>query len=368
MHVTIHKNKEIGGFFEFPFFDCFDPKKSVLHYLINSSGENNYIFVQDGRQAIKKVLQLINNVQERDCYLPAYLCHSILQPFIEMGLNIKFYSHAHPLIQIIDEKIQGSVILIIDYFGTEYFVEKKIRKFLDQGNTVIVDITHSIFDKARRSQSHENLFYIASLRKTIPIPDGAIIFHSQHFSDGDLDYSSNIMLMLDAMILKNLYTYENNEFLSVNASDLKKEFRFIYKKSEERKDEQINQINHIPLISLMIMSNLTFDILLKKRKQNLSTIYENIINDEILLYSYEKIRSPFMLPIYLKNNMKRKLLQKKLIKNDIYPPILWSIRGIVPKRFRYEHQLSNSMLSIPIDQRYSIEDMKKILIILNEDN
>ncbi len=60
------KNGEIGSFFEFPYFDCVNPTESVLYNLIHSSGKNTYIFVQDGRQAIKAVLQQIRNVHEKN--------------------------------------------------------------------------------------------------------------------------------------------------------------------------------------------------------------------------------------------------------------------------------------------------------------
>ena len=360
------ENREIGSFFEFPAFDCEKPEESIFYYLTHSAGRNNYSFVQYGRQAIKAVLQQIKGVREKNCYLPAYLCHSIVQPFREMGLNITYYSHEHPLIQKIDENIRDSIVLILDYFGTEYFQTEKIKKFLEQGNSVIIDTTHSILDERRRHLCHEGLYYIASLRKAFPIPDGAVIFHSHNNLEFGSICPKNYTPMLDAMIFKRFYLDETLKHSNMLNLDLKRRFLSLYTEYEESKDKEDVHISKIPLISLMILSNLRFNILLERRRQNITTIYENICNNKIFLFDIEEIRSPFMLPLILQNNEKRECLKDLLLTNNIYPPIHWNIQGLIPKKFGYEHQLSSKILSIPIDQRYSIEDMIGIANILNE--
>jgi len=360
------KEREIGGFFEFPIFDCDDPKKTVLHYLENSAGRNNYIFVQDGRQAIKMVLMQIKNIRCRSCYLPAYLCHSIIQPFRELGLNISFYGHKHPLKPSFEEDVHESVVLIIDHFGTEFVSAKKIRGLLKQGNSVILDITHSILDCTRMELCHENLYYIASLRKIFPIPDGAVIFLSHNHSIDELDCSLSCMPMIDAMVLKNFYLngLEHAEPTNTHYKYDKKLFLSLYSRHEETKNTQFIKIRKMPLISLMILSKLNLDALLEKRNQNFLTIYENAADKRIFLFFHQDIKSPFMIPLCFRDVNERDSFKKVFIKNNIYPPIHWQIEGFVPGSFRYEHELSRRILSIPIDQRYSSEDMLKIINII----
>lgn len=347
------KNGEIGSFFEFPYFDCVNPTESVLYNLIHSSGKNTYIFVQDGRQAIKAVLQQIRNVHEKKCYLPAYICHSIIQPFKEMGLNIIFYNHEHPLIQNIDKSICDSIILIIDYFGTEFFRTQEIKKLLKQGNIIIIDITHSILDEKRRELCHEGLYYIASLRKTFPIPDGAVIYHPYSEIELDLGRSVNYTRMLDAMILKRFYLDENLEISNNLNLDLKRIFLLLYAEYEECKDKTGIHISKIPLISLMILSKLRFNKILERRNQNIKTIYDKIYNHERFLFDIETIRSPFMLPLIFEDNERRENVRNLMLKDRIYPAMHWKIQGLIPEKFVYEHKLSSKKLSIPIDQRYS---------------
>src|SRR5665647_1066990 len=117
---------EIGGFFEFPKFDNIDNDDSTFHYLINLY--ENYSFFRDGRQAIKAVLQNTDEIKDRPCYLPAYLCDSIIKPFAEMSLNINFFGHEDPLKPILNMDIDNSVIFFIDYFGTECVSNKEIHE------------------------------------------------------------------------------------------------------------------------------------------------------------------------------------------------------------------------------------------------
>jgi hypothetical protein len=62
-------------------------------------------------------------------------------------------------------------------------------------------------------------------------------------------------------------------------------------------------------------------------------------------------------PIRTKN---RDEIRQALFKEHIYPPIHWSIRGVVPEFFEDSHRLSNEIMTLPCDQRYGREDMEKI--------
>src|SRR5665647_1981965 len=194
---------EIGGFFEFPKFSSIDTSDSTYHYLI--SLYENYCFFRDGRQAIKAVLQNIEEIKNRPCYLPAYLCDSIMKPFTEMSLNINLFGHEDPLKPILNMDIDDSVMLLIDYFGTESVSNKEIRELLDRDNIIIMDLSHSILDRNRFSIKHDNYYLIASLRKVFPIPDGGIVYHnSEKFISSDI-FPKNYELKLEAMVLRYLY-------------------------------------------------------------------------------------------------------------------------------------------------------------------
>jgi hypothetical protein len=67
------------------------------------------------------------------------------------------------------------------------------------------------------------------------------------------------------------------------------------------------------------------------------------------------------MPLLFKNEKLREIYRKKLINSNIYPPIHWELPEDIPLTFKYEHDLSKRILSIPIDQRYGLKEMGYII-------
>lgn len=345
--------KEIGSFFEFPDFDCVDYENSIY---TNITKYDNYSFFRDGRQAIKVVLLKEN--PNKICYLPSYLCHSILQPFKELNLKVKFYNHEKPLTPLIDYNISDSIIFLLDYFGTECISKKDIEELLDNRNVVILDITHSMFNKNRFSINSENFFMISSLRKTFPIPDGGILYHNNENVDINVKYPDKYEKMLEAMIKKDSYLK-----CGANSGKNSKEFFLsIYKRYEKYKDQPFIIPQEIPDISTFILKSLDFDDIAKKRILNLRFLYKNL--KSLSLFKIKDIKSPFTFPISFHNFETKESFRKSLINNHIFPPVHWDLPKEVKNDFIYEKVLSKRILSLPIDQRYAKKDMSRMVELL----
>ncbi len=378
---------EIGGFFEFPRFADIDNGDSTYHHL--TSLYENYSFFRDGRQAIKAVLQNTDEIKNRPCYLPSYLCDSIIQPFTEMNLKVNLYGHEDPLKPILNADIANSVILIIDYFGTESVSNTEIRELLDRDNIVIMDLSHSILDNNRFSIKHDCYYLIASLRKLFPIPDGGIVYHNtEKFVASDIfpkDYESK----LEAMVLRYLYlngitvdnvpAHDDKKLDSVfeawytkkpvgfekRLEAVKRHYLALHYEYELKKYEHQVIPQSIPAISLYILHNISYSNIINSRAENLKFMYDNIIQKDLFLFNLDDIKSPFLLPLRFKSEEERDLFKNSLITADIYPPIVWDIEEYVPSEYVYERDLSKRMLTIPIDQRYKPEDLSKAVAIIN---
>ena len=72
-----------------------------------------------------------------------------------------------------------------------------------------------------------------------------------------------------------------------------------------------------------------------------------------------------MLALKFKNEDERDGVKKKLIKNNVYPPIIWDLESYIPEDFAYERNLSKRILTVPVDQRYGFTEMSKVVEILN---
>lgn len=351
-------NMELGGLLEFPELKAIEREESAYYYLTNLY--ENYDFFGDGRQAIKAILLNIEGIRDKTCYLPAYTCDSILQSFEELELDVTFYSHEEPLEPILDGNIKNSLIYLIDYFGKEAISEKEIEEFLDNGNVVVLDVSHSILDKSRFALNHEDLYLITSIRKIFPIPDGGMVYHSDpNFESSDVA-PKNYEKKLEAMMLKKMYLERSNRL-----KGLKEHFLNLNQEYEDYKYDFVVEPQSIPLTSCYILKNISIRDITNKRWQNLSLVHKEILNKEILLFNLDDIKSPFMLALKFKNEDERDGVKKKLIKNNVYPPIIWDLESYIPEDFAYERNLSKRILTVPVDQRYGFTEMSKVVEILN---
>jgi len=345
--------KNVGGFFEAPEAPIKNIKKSALHFLLTTYERN--LFYNDGREIINAVLNFTSKTRFKKCYVPSYLCGSILQAYSQNNLSLNFYEVDDDFSYRFECEPSDSIVLLIDYFGTEKYSNKQIMELLDN-NIVILDVTQSLFSKNRFKIIHPNLFLFASLRKTFPIPDGSILFYSaKDFVDKQIQPDGHYY-MLELMLRKyfNLKYEENyNEKLYSE-----------YKIYEERKDASIIQSKEMPIISKYILSYLDFGEIFRMRRCNLNYLFENI-DEEISIINKREIKSPFFFPIKLSSLRVRNSLQRELANNGIFCPIHWVLPESVPHKFDRSYELSNTILSLPIDQRNTPSDLDRMVDLIN---
>ena len=131
------------------------------------------------------------------------------------------------------------------------------------------------------------------------------------------------------------------------------------------KYEEILIPQNIPLISLKILSNLSYHDILEKRTENLKYVYQEINDENRFLFDLKEIKCPFMLPLIFSNEEERNSAKNIFIQNKIYPQIIWDIEEFIPKKYTYEHDLSRKVLMVHTNQRYSPNDLSKVVELLN---
>jgi hypothetical protein len=50
-----------------------------------------------------------------------------------------------------------------------------------------------------------------------------------------------------------------------------------------------------------------------------------------------------------------------LYARDIYPPIHWPFKGILPTEFTESYRLLDDIMMLPCDQRYDRDDMHRVM-------
>ena len=122
------------------------------------------------------------------------------------------------------------------------------------------------------------------------------------------------------------------------------------------------------------MSDVAYNLLQKediqenqeKRYENYAFLFRNVRESNkvkrVCKNLDEVTTAPLYFTIYVQN---RTELQHILAQDAIYAPVIWPMedeRVLVNENIRY---IYDHVLSIPCDQRYSVEDLKRVVAIIN---
>lgn len=312
----------------------------------------DYSFTFSGRTAIETFLK--NEPHIKKVLLPSYCCDSMIDPFRKRGIKVIFYSVNYKdglNIDIVSNMEDIDAILWCNYFGFDIDMPD-FSKFVNEGGIIIEDITQSFYsDKQYHEQSH---YIVASLRKWEPIVCGGYVgctykrLKDTVFKLPPIDYVSN---KLETMKLKKDYLI---------GLDIDKElFLTQFNKSNNWLSENYSGL-YIDNFSLDYLKNIDMDQERNIRRNNAKILYEGLKDNKNIkfLFKEEDMDCPLFIPIIIEKG-KRDIIRNILINHQIYCPIHW------PNPSECESNLYDLELSLICDQRYSQEDMNKIVLVIN---
>ena len=140
--------------------------------------KNNCYFFTSGRMAISFIVE---KLKIDKVYLPNFLCEQVYKCFDKLDKKFYILSDKFEYSKGLENIEDNSIVFISNYFGLSNEInvlnllkhEKKKKKII-----VIYDITHSLYT-ARNSDVVD--YYVASVRKWLPIPDGGLVSCNEVF-------------------------------------------------------------------------------------------------------------------------------------------------------------------------------------------
>lgn len=320
-----------------------------------NSIEHVHLYLLSGRTALDFIIQDIKHTHKLDSVLlPAYCCFSMMQPFINNNIKIKFYDVEYNngmYDQHFDLETNCDAVLLMQYFGfQDDRVHQVITNFKNKGNIVIEDATHSWF--LRTPFSKESDYVFASFRKWTGIPGGAIAIKKMGKFLIDKPKQTN----KNYIQLREEAAEEKKLFITYNKGD-KKVFLDKFMQAENILDNDYAGYNIPPRIEKKLLQ-LNSTTLKNQRISNAKFLIEQIKNiEQIKTVNYSPGNVPLFVPIIVEN-YKRDPLRNFLIKNAIYCPIHWPLATYhkLKNKFLFENSIS-----IPCDQRYALPDMERII-------
>ena len=324
---------------------------------------SDYVWMSTGRSATRMVLKTILERQptlKKVALIPAFTCHTVIEPFIELGFEV----HTLPMSLNLETSTSdftraltesgATVLLVHRFYGFDTLpgFNQVIQK---QGVIVIEDCTQCLYSTFEKSEAD---YYVGSIRKWCGVPDGGFaVCREGQFNDKPK--CSDMALenaKREACEMKYAYMF--------NGVDCKPASKQRYREAEHILDTQ-SSFHAIGKLSALIQTNLDRNRLRNKRRENYSILANGLRNHSDIRLVFKELPEdviPLYLPVFVRN---RDIVQSLLADNAVYAPVVWPKAECCPVVDDNAEELYSHLLCLPIDQRYELDDMQRIVNVIN---
>lgn len=312
-------DKPIGGYFELEL-----PLKKEFH--------TDAIALNSGRYCLEYILRCRKYTK---IYVPYYTCDSAVEPIIKLGIPYEFY-HIDKNYRIINNISisAGEALMYTNYWGmqSDYCMELSLK----YGPQLILDYTQAFYAKPINGI---DTFY--SCRKFFGAPDGGYLY-TNALADFDIEIDKSYS-RLDSLIKRIDLSPEEGY------SDFCRSSESFHNLS----------IRYMSRFTRRLMASINYEEVASKRRNNYELLKKVLggksLSDGVV---------PMIFPYEVKNGQK---LRQRLINNRIFVAKYWPNVEKWTGKDAIDASMANNILPLPIDQRYGKEDMKKIIMCINNE-
>lgn len=303
--------------------------------------KRNRVEVDSGRSAIQYVVE---KYRYKRIWLPIYNCPLVSERIKRVcGLEIIFYNlneDFSPEINL-EHLRKGDVFLWVNYCGVmqDSLIDRIADMQASSAADVIIDNIPAFFSEPRM-----NVFNIYSCRKFIGVPDGGYLIGNNVEEDFLQTYKTaqNYLYLLQAIEEGSNAVYPN------------------YQESEKRITEE-ETVYGMPKLTYRMLCNVDYEQIKETRLRNFHKLH-SLLGDRNRIKVNFLTKTPSVYP-YLTRD---KGLRQKLLDNKVYISRFWKHVLTNEMANNFEKDLAEYLIPLPIDQRYSEEDMQNITEILEE--
>lgn len=345
---------------------------------VKKYGKDNTLFTSSGRSAIALALRSLQEENEqihKKCLMPAYMCDSVFIPFLQNEWRLCFYhvdrnlkADPEELISLMEKEKPG-MLFIHAYYGADTWKELRplLSEYQKKGLLVMEDVTQSYYLKTDTGAD----YIVGSLRKWYAIPDGGFvttdhILHPEYRKKDEYVAKRRLKMLTD----KWDYLQKRNLLAPNETEEIEKlqEEKNIYLSLNRQLETYLDQEDTIPYlsdVSRRLLTAVDENACRKKRDANYRFLQEGLQkcrNVATVFGMNVEVTAPLYLPVYIKD---REIWQKYLREKDIYVPVLWPLGEENKNELTQDEEyIFDHIAAIPIDQRYGIEEMQRILTVI----
>ena len=268
-------------------------------------------------------------------YLPKYICDVMLEPMKKLNINYELYGLSRELhLASKIELKENEFILYVNYFGImDDYCDRLVEEY---GDRLIVDASQAFYYHSPGTHA------IYSPRKFLGVPDGGMLY-SDEVLDGELEVdisyerASHLLKRIDIGAEKGYSDFVRNDKSLIN--------------------QPIKQMSNL---TKAILNSTDHEVVKKKRLSNFNILAKALEKENEMRVDGE-FACPMVYP-FLTNN---KNIRSKLIKEKVFVATYWPNIFEWSKPNDVEYKLAESILPLPIDQRYGEVEMERIVELIN---
>lgn len=308
----------------------------------------NDLSFSHGRSAM---IWLIKNYKFDSALLCNYTWPAIPDLLKKLNLKVYFYDLFQKNLEREIKNTKGRLLIIISvFYGFKPWIDyKKIQKKFNNKVFILIDGAQTAYAHLDYSMPSEGAI-LSCPHKSLGVNDGAILRVSKINISKKKNYAS-----LKHEKKFNIYKKLSREF--TNSGNLKKEKKGL--KISKKLEEKWKSMPEKKMSESSLKKFLKIDS--KKHKQirlkNFWYVKDQLKNFNVFPKNLTP-GCPFGFPILHK---KRDKIFKYLHKKRVFCTALWNNNKYSNKKYKNAYLFKKQFLSIPIDQRYKISDLKKLV-------
>lgn len=300
------------------------------------------VLLGSGRQALRHIVtDGVHDEGWSTLHVPSYVCPSVvaaIRPLISISgyRHIPFEAPEFPALS------KHAMVLVSAHFGVEPPGLSQVP-----AERVILDLTQD--PSAPWAGAKDYAFAFASLRKTLPVPDGGLAWSGTGRSPTGLSSvgREQVVLTQDMVLAMSL----KNEYL--NGADIdKSQYLGLAHRYEK-------EVAHLPdsagtNLTSQLMQALPVDRWRVTRGRN-AQFLASLLASSSALTAYP---TPFGVELQLGTLEQRDAVRSRLITSSIYPAVLWDLdRDLATPQ---DLAWSDRMLHLHTDYRYGDHDLERV--------
>lgn len=313
-------DKAIGGYFE---LELRKGEHFHKHAIRLNTARNGFEYILRAKK-YKKV------------FIPYYTCEVMLEPISKLNFHYEFYHINEDLEPVSLPKLgKEEAFLYTNYFGLKQNCVKQLAEYY--GKQLIIDNAQAFY-----AEPLSGIDTIYSPRKFFGVAEGAYLYTDSQLDmeferDHSYDRMSHLLKRIDIGTEFGYQDFKNNDNTLIG-----------------------NPIKQMSNLTEAILSSIDYNYAKQKRRENYLALAEVLDATNKLHFELQENTVPMVYPYLSENsNLKQQLIGHKVFVATYWPNVLeWCKKGDL------EYELAKNVVFLPIDQRYGIDEMNKIIELI----